>query len=68
MNINFELSGIFNSLFDENLKKTITRRQAYEETEREFQAQFNHRKYSSFESFRITRSRKIRHKKGNLLQ
>ena len=57
------LAKIFDEIFDRNLKKQIPHEKAYEESENEFQGKFNHRKYSSFDSFRISRINIIKKKK-----
>jgi hypothetical protein len=54
------LADVFNEIFDRKLTKKIPHHTAYEEAEEEFEGEFKHRKYSSFESFRISRSRRIK--------
>jgi hypothetical protein len=57
---NRDLKREFDDLFDEKLKKQIPHHQAYTEAEREFKSKYNHPKYSSFDSYRKARSRRIR--------
>jgi hypothetical protein len=54
------LAEIFHNLFDEKLKKQIPQHKAYEEAEQEFEKEFRHRKYSSFDSYRRCRSKFIK--------
>jgi hypothetical protein len=60
---NQDLRREFDDLFDENLRKQIPHHQAYTEAEREFKSKYNHTKYSSFESYRLSRSRRIKKRK-----
>jgi hypothetical protein len=57
---NRDLRREFDDLFDEQLRRQIPHHQAYTEAEREFKSKYNHNKYSSFESYRISRSTRIR--------
>jgi hypothetical protein len=52
----------FDDLFEEKLKKQIPHHRAYEEAEEDFESEHKHRKYSSFESYRYSRSKRIRGK------
>lgn len=47
----------FNELYERLIKESKTGKEAYEKAERIFIAKFNHRKYSSHLSFRVSRSR-----------
>lgn len=60
---NRDLARKFDELFDKELTKKIPHYQAYEEAEKEFQSQYNHRKYSNFESYRGSRTRRIKKRK-----
>lgn len=55
-----QLARLFDEKFEAKLKKQIPHHRAYEEAEEEFQNEFSHRKYSSFDSFRISRSKRIK--------
>jgi hypothetical protein len=57
---NGDLRAEFDDLFEENLRREIPHHQAYQEAENEFRRRYNHNKYSSFESYRISRSTRIR--------
>ncbi len=57
-----QLAQKFDEIFDRKLTKQIPHHEAYEEAEEEFQKEHNCRKYSSFDSYRKVRSRRI--KKG----
>lgn len=57
-----DLAIVFDELFDEKLKKQIPHHKAYAEAEEDFVRQFNHKKYSSFESYRQVRSKRIKRK------
>lgn len=60
---NQPLAKIFDEIFDRNLRKQLPHHKAYEEAEDEFASKFNHRKYSSFDSYRLSRSRRIKKRK-----
>lgn len=49
--------GSFNKCYEDNLSNTKTYKQAYELTEKEHINEFGDRKYSSYTSFRVNRSR-----------
>lgn len=53
----------FDSIFEAKLQKQIPHHKAYEEAEEQFEDEHNHRKYSSYESFRISRSKRINKKR-----
>lgn len=57
------LAKKFDAIFEKNLAKEISHHKAYEEAEEEFQKEHNCRKYASFESFRISRSKRIKGKR-----
>ena len=57
-NIQLTYEG-FNKRFEEHIKKTTTYKEAYERVEGEHESNFGHRKYNSYDSFRITRHKKI---------
>jgi len=52
----------FEKRFHKNCKKTKNYEEAYEETEKEYEENFGKRRYSSYDSFRVTKNRKIRNK------
>lgn len=59
------LAKKFNEIFDQKLTKPdISHHQAYEDAEKDFETKYGFRKYTCFDSFRISRSKRIR-KKGN---
>lgn len=60
--INRRLAILFDEMFNEELKKQVPHHKAYEQAEKRFEEIYRQRKYSSFDSFRIVRTRKI---KGN---
>lgn len=60
---NPDLRREFDDLFEEKLRQKIPHHRAYVEAEKDFQSKYNHPKYSSFESYRISRSSRIRKKK-----
>ena len=60
---NNPLTEKFNKIFDEKLKKKIPHHKAYEEAEEEFETEFKHRKYATFESFRVSRSKRFKNKR-----
>ena len=47
----------FNKLYEDNLSKTDSYKKAYELTEKEHIKEFGDRKYSSYSSFRVVRSK-----------
>jgi hypothetical protein len=61
-NENRDLRKEFDDLFEANLRHEIPHHQAYQEAENEFRRRYNHNKYSSFESYRISRSSRIRNR------
>lgn len=58
-----DLRKVFDELFDQELKKQIPHHLAYTEAEKNFKAEYNHNKYSSFESYRQSRSKRIKKRK-----
>ena len=50
----------FEKRFHKHCKETKTYSEAYELTEKEYQKNFGKRRYSSYDSFRVTKNRKIR--------
>jgi hypothetical protein len=60
---NRDLRREFDDIFDEKLRKQIPHYKAYEEAERDFQSKYNHKKYASFESYRVSRSERIKKRK-----
>ena len=63
----------FNQRFEQNMRLCNTYKNAYFKTEEQFEGIFGENKYASYDSFRITRSRKMiknrqksikKHKKG----
>ena len=50
----------FERRFHKHCKETKNYEQAYEKTEKEYEASFGKRRYSSYDSFRVTKNRKIR--------
>lgn len=63
MTTNNPLAKRFDEIFEAKLKKQIPHHKAYEEAEDEFEGEYNHRKYSSFESYRVSRSKRINKKR-----
>lgn len=57
---NSDLAIIFDQLFDKYLTEKLPHHQVYELAERDFKQRFNHRKYSSFDSYRQCRRDRIR--------
>lgn len=58
---NQPLARIFDEIFDRKiLKKELPYYKAYEEAEDEFSAEYKHRKYSNFDSYRKCRARRIK--------
>ena len=53
----------FNALFEENMGKFPTYKQAYEATEKEHVRLTGNRRYTDYESFRCSRRRTIHHKR-----
>lgn len=53
----------FNSVFEDQLSKHATYRQAYEATEQTFRERVGHSYYSGYDSFKNVRSRKLRKKR-----
>ena len=54
--------------FWERSKEHRTLKQAYEDVEKDFQKFFGQRRYSDYNSFRICRDRKIKHKGNNVTE
>ena len=52
----------FEKRFHKHCKATKTYEQAYEKTEKEYEETFGKRRYSSYDSFRVTKNRKNRNK------
>lgn len=50
----------FEKRFHTHCKETKNYEQAYEKTEKEYEKNFGKRRYSSYDSFRVTKNRKIR--------
>tara|TARA_R110001606_G_scaffold396298_1_gene570164 strand:- start:1212 stop:1424 length:213 start_codon:yes stop_codon:yes gene_type:complete len=50
----------FEKRFHKNCKDFKNYEQAYEETEKEYKKHFLKRRYASYDSFRVTKNRKIR--------
>jgi hypothetical protein len=57
------LAKIFDEIFDRHLTKQIPHYKAYEDAEDEFEREYKHRRYSSFESYRVSRTRRIKGRK-----
>ena len=55
----------FEKRFHQNHKISKTYKDAYELTEQEYESNFSKRKYSSYDSFRVTKNRKNRKKDKN---
>lgn len=54
------LAKIFDDIFDRKLQLQLPHHKAYEEAEDEFSSKYKHRKYSSFDSYRLSRSKRIK--------
>jgi hypothetical protein len=52
----------FEKRFHKNCKAANTYEEAYELTELEYESNFGKRRYSSYDSFRVTKNRKNRNK------
>ena len=52
----------FETRFHKNCKTSKTYEDAYELTEEEYEKHFGKRRYSSYDSFRVTKNRKNRNK------
>ena len=52
----------FEKRFHQNCKDTKSYELAYEKTESEYESNFGKRRYSSYDSFRVTKNRKNRNK------
>ena len=50
----------FNRVFEQNIKKAKSYKEAYEKAEESHEAIFGNRCYNSYDSFRHTRHKKIR--------
>jgi hypothetical protein len=50
----------FEKRFHKNCKLAKTNEEAYEITEKEYEAHFMKRRYASYDSFRVTKNKKIR--------
>jgi hypothetical protein len=57
--MNFTVQA-FDELYEQNLSKQPSNQAAYQAAEKEHEAQTGHRRYSSSESYRVSRSRRIR--------
>ena len=55
----------FEKRFHKNCKKSKTYKYAYELTEQEYKQSFGKRRYSSYDSFRVTKDRRNRKKDIN---
>ena len=55
----------FEKRFHRNYKISKTYEDAYELTEQEYESNFSKRKYSSYDSFRVTKNRRNRKKDEN---
>tara|TARA_Y100000385_G_scaffold274999_1_gene318823 strand:+ start:46 stop:267 length:222 start_codon:yes stop_codon:yes gene_type:complete len=55
----------FEKRFHQNHKIAKTYKEAYELTEQEYVSNFSKRKYSSYDSFRVTKNRRNRKKDKN---
>jgi hypothetical protein len=62
--INTHLTTFFEELFDKHLQSQIPHWKAYELAEQEFEQRYGHRKYASFDSYRLVRRRKITKKRN----
>jgi hypothetical protein len=62
MNLN-PLAKVFDELFESKLRSGVAHHIAYEQAENDFEQKFNHRKYSSSESYRKCRSKRIKKRK-----
>tara|TARA_R110002051_G_scaffold324860_1_gene424194 strand:- start:356 stop:562 length:207 start_codon:yes stop_codon:yes gene_type:complete len=65
MSLPFEILALlspegFEKRFYKNCKETKTNFEAYEVTEREYKSIFNKRKYSSYDSFRVSMTKRIK--------
>ena len=52
----------FEKRFHKNCKEVKNYEEAYELTEKEYEENFGKRRYASYDSFRVTKNRKIRNK------
>lgn len=50
----------FEKRFHKNCKLSKTNEEAYEITEKEYETHFMKRRYASYDSFRVTKNKKIR--------
>lgn len=50
----------FEKRFYKNCKSSKSYSEAYEKTEQEYESNFGKRRYSSYDSFRVTKNKKIR--------
>jgi hypothetical protein len=57
------LTKEFDDMFDKQLLNKLPHHRAYAEAEKEFQSKYNHPKYSSFESYRVSRNGRIKKRK-----
>lgn len=55
-------TGDFIRVFEENLSKSPTQQQAYENTEKIHEELTGHRKYHDYSTFKVVRSRKFKKK------
>jgi hypothetical protein len=55
-----QLIQVFDELFEDQLRKQLPHHKAYDEAEKIFKAEYNHSKYASFESYRFSRSKRIK--------
>jgi len=65
MSLPFEILALlspegFEKRFYKNCKETKTNFEAYEVTEKEYKKIFNKRKYSSYDSFRVSMTKRIK--------
>lgn len=63
MDRNFHLNGTakdFDKVFDRFLPSSPTYKAAYEQAEKVHEEETGHRKYSNHESYRVSRSKRIR--------
>tara|TARA_R110002020_G_scaffold431046_3_gene640884 strand:- start:401 stop:607 length:207 start_codon:yes stop_codon:yes gene_type:complete len=65
MSLPFEILALlspegFEKRFYKNCKETKTNYEAYEVTEKEYKKIFNKRKYSSYDSFRVSMTKRIK--------
>lgn len=64
VNIHLHDPAEFDRRFEELVPESDTYRTAYLRVEKEHEATFGYRKYSNYESYRVTRSRRIKRRQN----